>query len=52
MQESETEEGAAPLEDPDFQVGAFPGHVPEEVCSVLACVCLRAAVVLYAGVWA
>jgi hypothetical protein len=45
MQESETEEGAVPLEDPDFQVGAFPGHVPEEVCSVLVYACLRAAVV-------
>jgi hypothetical protein len=45
MQESETEEGAVPLEDPDFQVGAFPGHVPEEVCAVLVYACLRAAMV-------
>ena len=37
LQESETEEGAVPLEDPDFQVGAFPGHVPEEVRSFLGC---------------
>jgi hypothetical protein len=45
LQESESEEGAVPLEDPDFQVGAFPGHVPEEVRSVLVFAFLRAAVV-------